>query len=160
MNIACTRLTSTGFSRVDSVPYDIWKKLGGPQYELNRWSPVVVSLIWLLFFGYTSETRRVYGPILQRILGPFAMKSSHPPALEPLHFGAPAPGPSHRRRGTSLDLPGSLSSTQTSVPAVDRGDEISICQRELDVALSVSGSKVAAFDALSQQEKGEATIVS
>jgi len=92
---------STGFSRIELVPSTRWRNIPNlplSWIELARWIPVMTSFVWLFFFGYTSETRRLYGPILRRIFTPFATRRS---ALEPLAFGSGAAQPRHRPGETS-----------------------------------------------------------
>ena len=95
---------STGFSHIDSYTSAEWREIPKIESttELNRWSPVVVAFIWLIFFGYTKETRRLYGPILRRVweFTPFATRRS---ALEPLAFGSVAAQP-RRSQGEMSDL--------------------------------------------------------
>ena len=85
--------------------------------ELARWAPVAVSFVWLIFFGYTNETRRLYGPILRRLweFTPFATRRT---ALEPLTFGTVAAQPRRRLEGEISDFSGfSVDEAPTAVTA-------------------------------------------
>jgi len=106
-----TAFHSTGFSRIDQYPSTLWRNADllekqriAVKIELSRWPPVATAFVWLVFFGYTSETRRLYGPVIGRIweLTPFAARRS---ALEPISFGFSAAHPQHRPGGIS-DLSG------------------------------------------------------
>jgi len=86
----------------------------------------VTAFVWLIFFGYTSETRRLYGPTLRKVwkITPFAATG---PALEPLAFGSVAPQP-RRRHGEISDFSGF---------STDRGDEDTMSRAEIAVPASL-----------------------
>jgi len=86
---------STGLSRTDQYPSAVWRSYSGIVIgiEISRWVPVLTAFVWLVFFGYTSETRRLYGPILRNIrecVTPFVSRRR---ALESLTFGSVAGRP-------------------------------------------------------------------
>lgn len=115
---------STGFSRIDLYPSTVWRGIHDARIlaEIERWAPVLVAFVWLAFFGYTNETRRLYGPMLRRLWEstPFA---THRPTLEPLTFGS-ASVKDRRGQGDTSDSPASFSSINYSTPIVmDQKDE-------------------------------------
>jgi len=126
---------SIDFSQIDSVPSALWRRSPSRvlSLELSRWTPVVVAFVWLIFFGYTNETRRLYGPILRRIWEstPF---SKPRPALEPLTFEAVAKQP-RRRQGEISDFSG-LSTDRSDADGVPPPVDVAF-QASLDVESQV-----------------------
>ena len=76
------------FARVGQIPSSVWRR--NPSIERrvegSRWFTVGAAFVWLLFFGYTSDTRRLYGPYF-RYLGRYIYRTCPKrDSLQPLQF--------------------------------------------------------------------------